>query len=218
MKSPAAAYGIYTFKVGEGGKPLAMGQEARLQDYYLNFWKGDLLVTVIGLDSDAQTVQGVVALAKAVDARIADTGKKPDLAELLLAEPLGFSNAKYVRGPLGVMGSYLFDTENLFRVREGMIGNIGDCQAFVFLYPDAEECAQTFEQAAERLSAGKRFKDVARQGKQLMMVGRDREIVLVNHTGPTIAIVIGSNRDRATSTSNQLVEKIQIKGGCHGSP
>ena len=50
MESPAAAYGIYSFKVGEGGKALAIGQEALLEDYYLNFWKGNLQVTLIGQD------------------------------------------------------------------------------------------------------------------------------------------------------------------------
>ena len=212
MESPAAAYGIYTFKVGEGGKPLPIGQEACLQDYYLNFWKGDLLVTVIGLDSDTRTVQGVVDLAKAVNARIVDTGKKPDLAEVLLGEPLGFSNAKYVRGPLGVMGSYIFDTENIFRVREGMVGLVGDCQAFVFRYPDEEDCARTYEQAVAKLAAGERFRDGARQGNQLGMVGRDQESIIANHAGPFIAIVIGPSRDRTTLVSNQLVKKIRTKG------
>ena len=134
MKSPAAAYGIYSFKAGEGGTPMAIGQEARLQDDYLNFWKGDLLAAVIGLDPGPETVQGVVALAKAVDGRIAETGKRPDLADLLIDAPLGLSDAKYVRGPLGVMGSYIFDTENLFQVREGMIGRIGNCKVFAFCY------------------------------------------------------------------------------------
>jgi hypothetical protein len=63
MENPAAAYGIYTFKIGVGGKALAIGQDALLEDYYFNFWKGNLLVTVIGQDPEEDTVQGVVALA-----------------------------------------------------------------------------------------------------------------------------------------------------------
>lgn len=218
MESPAAAYGIYSFKIGEEGKAPAIGQEALLEDYYLNFWKGNLLVTVVGSDADEQTVRGVLALAEAVDARLSRTGKRPALAEMLIHEPVAFSRPTYVRGSIGVINSYIFDTEDIFSVREGMIGTVDDCQALVFRYPDDGESFRIYENATARLAVSSRFKDGARHADQYSMVGRSREFVLINRTGPYIAIVIGRNRDRVTSTSNQLVEKLKSKGGFHGSP
>jgi hypothetical protein len=209
MESPAAAFGIYTFKIGVGGKTLAIGQEALLEDYYLNFWKGNLLVTVTGLDSEEDNVQGVVALAKAVDARIAKTGERPELAGLLLREPLVFSHPKYIRGSLGVMNSYIFERDNIFRVREGMIGAVGDCQAFVFRYTDEGESAKSYDHATKRLSVSPKFMSRALQGKRYSMVGRDKELVMINQTGRYIAIVIGQNQDRVKSTSDRLVEKLR---------
>ncbi len=217
MESPAAAYGIYTFKVGEGGKPMTIGQEARLQDYYLNFWKGDLLVTVIGLDSDPETVQGVVALAKAVDARISDTGKRPDLSDWLLGAPLGFSDAKYVRGPLGVMGSYVFDTEDVFRIREGLIGTVDDCRAFVFRYADKKARAAAYEQAVARFDAGSRFNNRVRQADRYAMVDRQGARVVIRQTGRYIAIAAGNEHSKAMSVADRLVETLN-QGGSHGSP
>jgi len=209
MESPAATYGIYTFKIGGSGKKLAIGQESLLEDYYLNFWKANLLVTVIGPDSEEETVQGVISLAKAVDARIATTGERPELASLLLREPLAFSHPKYVRGSLGVMNSYIFDTENIFGVREGLIGAVGDCQAFVFRYANDGECAEAFEHAITRLSGSPKFKNRVRQGNQQSMVGRDEALVVIHQTGRYIAIVIGQNRDTVKSTSDRLVEKLK---------
>jgi len=209
MESPASAYGIYTFKMGETGKRLSIGQEARLQDYYLNFWKGNLLVTVIGMDAEEQTVKGVVALAKAVDARIANTGKRPELAELLLREPLGFSHPKYIRGSLGVMNSYIFDTEDIFRVREGMIGAVVDCQAFVFRYAEDGESTAAFEHAITKLDVSPKFMDRTLQGNRYTMVGRKKEFIVVNRFGRYITIVIGRNQDKVESTSGQLVEKLK---------
>ncbi len=52
MESPAAAYGMFTFKRGEKGLKMDIGQEAVLEEYYLNFWKGSLLCTIIGLDDE----------------------------------------------------------------------------------------------------------------------------------------------------------------------
>jgi hypothetical protein len=209
MESPAAAYGIYTFRVGGGGKALAIGQDALLEDYYLNFWKGNLLVTVIGQDSEREAVQGVVALAKAVDARIAKTGERPELAGLLLHEPLPFSHPKYVRGSLGVMNSYIFERENIFQVREGMIGAVDDCQAFVFRYADAGESAKIFDHATTRLSVSTKFTSRALQGNRYSMAGPDKELVVINQTGRYIAIVIGRNQDRVKSTADRLVEKLK---------
>jgi hypothetical protein len=209
MESPAAAFGIYTFKIGVGGKTLAIGQEALLEDYYLNFWKGNLLVTVTGPDSEEDNVQGVVALAKAVDARIAKTGERPELAGLLLREPLVFLHPKYVRGSLAVMNSYVFERENIFSVREGMIGAVGDCQAFVFRYVDEGESAKVYDHATTRLSVSPKFMSHGLQGKRYSTVSREKEILVINQTGRYIAIVIGQNQDKVKSTSDRLVEKLR---------
>jgi hypothetical protein len=209
MGSAAAAYGIYTFNAGDGGKALAIGQEALLGEYYLNFWKGNLMVTLIGLDSEEETVQGIVNLAKAVDARVAKTGERPELAALLLRDPPAFSQPRYIRGPLGVMNSYIFDTKDIFRVREGMIGTVGDNQAFVFRYADERESAEAYEQAATQLYAGSRFTKHARQGNRYSMVGRDKEIVEIKQSGRYIAIVIGQDHDKIKATSERLVEKLK---------
>jgi hypothetical protein len=209
MESPAAAYGIYTFKIGAGGKELAIGQEGLLEDYYLNFWKGNMLVTVIGQDPEEETVRGVVALAKAVAARIAETGERPELSRLMLRKPLAFSHPKYVRGSLGVMNSYIFDRENIFRVREGMIGAVGGCQAFVFRYADEGESAKAYDHATTRLSVSPKFTSRALQGKRYSTVGREKEHVMINQTGRYIAIVIGQNQDEVGSTSDRLVEKLK---------
>lgn len=209
MESPAAAYGIYSFKVGEGGKALAIGQEGLIEDYYLNFWKGNLQVTLIGQDSEEATVQGVVALAGAVAARIAQTGERPELADLLLREPLLFSHPIYLRGTLGLMNNYLFDRENIFRVRDGLIGGVEGCRAMVFRYASDSESGQAFEYAITKLSAGTRFTNQTRQGNQYTMVDRKQESVMVKQTGHHIVIVIGPDTERVKATSERLVEKLQ---------
>lgn len=208
MTSPASAYGIYTFKIGDNGKAMSIGQEAMLQDYYLNFWKGNLLVTVIGRDSEERTLQGVVELAKAVDARITNTGERPDLANLLLREPLGFSHPKYVRGPLGVMNSHLFEAVNISGFREGMIGVVEDCQAFVFRFADKGECAEAFKRITSSLNNDPKFMNHTRNGHQYSMLGAEKEVVVINQLGRYIAIVIGHNQDKVTSTSNGLIQKL----------
>jgi hypothetical protein len=209
MQSPAAAYGIYTLKAGEGGKAIEIGQAARLQDYYLNFWKGSLLVTLVGLDSDEQTMQGLTALARAVEAGIGQTGERPRLASLLLSGPLALSNAKYVRGPLGVMSGYIFDTKNIFQVSEGMLGAAGDCRVFVFQYKNADESLHIYQNAAASLKSSTRFSGQAFMENQASMMDRDHNMVLINQLDRYIAIVIGQDQEKVKSTWERLAGKLK---------
>lgn len=55
------------FKVGSTGKTLSLGQEALQEDYYLNFWIENLLVTVVGSDADEETIQNVITIGTYVD-------------------------------------------------------------------------------------------------------------------------------------------------------
>ena len=70
MESLAAAYGMYAEKTGAAGVKMEIGQEAILEAYYLNFWKGIFLVTITGVDSAKETVEGLLGIARAVDATL----------------------------------------------------------------------------------------------------------------------------------------------------
>lgn len=209
MKDPVAAYGIYTFKVAYDGKALAIGQESLLEGYYLNFWKGDIQVTVAGWDADDETVKGVVALAKAVDRRLEQTGKRPELSNLLLSEPLAFSQPRYIRGPLGVMNYSIFGMDNIFRVREGMIGNLDNCRTMVFLYESEDESAEVYKYATARISESSRFNNGVEHGNHYSMSDHKQRFVMIQQKGQYIAIVIGQDQERVKEVSGQLVEKLK---------
>lgn len=208
MKSPGAAYGAYTFKAGEGGEEGSLGQEARLQDYYLNFWKGDLLVTLVGSNPDEQAMQGGLDLAKAVDARIKQTGRRPELASLLLKEPDALSQARYVRGPLGVMNSYIFDTKDIFHVREGVLGVVGECRVFVFQYLDFQESSSVYKKALDIFEASSRFSEQVVRERNCSMTDRNDDVVLVRQRGRFILSVIGKDQNEAASVLNRLETKL----------
>jgi hypothetical protein len=96
------------------------------------------------------------------------TGERPEMANLLLQEPLPFSHPKYLCGALGLMNNYLFDRENIFRVRDGLIGGVEGCRAMVFRYASAGESAEAYEYATTKLSAGTSFTNQTRQGDQYL--------------------------------------------------
>ncbi len=102
MADAAAAFGMFTFKTSARGSAVELGQGGRLEDYYLNFWKGPLVVTVTGFDDSPGSVGGVRAIAQAVDGKIKVRGEKPALAAAFPPEWAERGGLKYLRGPLGL--------------------------------------------------------------------------------------------------------------------
>jgi hypothetical protein len=107
------------------------------------------------------------------------------------------------------MGSYVFDTDDIFRVRGGMIGAVEDCRIFVFHYPREAESAETYEDATARLSGNSRFKDRLRKGTRYSMVGRNDEYAVIDRAGRFIAIVIGKNPDNVKTIADRFAEKLK---------
>lgn len=70
MSNPLSAYGIFTFKSGTDSKEADIGWQARLDDYYLNCWKGRYLLTITGFDQEPETLRGLQDLARAVTSKI----------------------------------------------------------------------------------------------------------------------------------------------------
>lgn len=165
MANSECAFGVYTFKSSGIGKPIALGQDGRLEEYYLNFWKGNVLVTLTGFDSSPEVIQGLMLIAKSVEAKVKTQGKRPSLVEIFPKEWLPISRLKYIKGVLGLYNNYSFFARDVFRFREAVIGGIngGKSTIFVFRYSSREECRRRFQEvkaAFEKNPAYKNFKTV----------------------------------------------------------
>ncbi|MFH1940781.1 MAG: DUF6599 family protein [bacterium] len=200
MESSESAYGVYTFKTGEKGKRVAIGREALLEDYFLNFWKGSCVVTLIGFGSDDETIQGLMAMAKTIDSKLEDAGKRPALVECLLEDNLEPHRITYLRGNLALFNRYEFDTENIFGLREGVLGDYGSHKIFVLHYSDESECLHWCENAVNRLqsnpkfSGGKHEKNVFSsaddKGRHIRIEPYRNNIIIVLGADPTHAAAI----------------------------
>lgn len=208
MNSPVSAYGAYTFKTGEKGERIAVGNDALLEDYYLNFWKGNCVVTLIGFDTDNKTREGLMRIAESVDSRIEDVGQKSPLVDTLLEENLKKTGITYLRGNLGLFNRYEFDTENIFGLKEGVIGNYGDFQIFIFRYDDENECLSWFENARNRLKKNPRFTDFAARDDAFSVVDRRDKNIVVEAYGRYILIVMGKRGIDAKTTLDRVKDRV----------
>jgi hypothetical protein len=70
MNNIEAAIAIYNYKVGGKEQNIEIGDMSRLDQYYLNFRKGQYLITLIGFSDEPEIIEGLVELAKLIESRI----------------------------------------------------------------------------------------------------------------------------------------------------
>ncbi len=70
MLSPDSAISIHRKKAGEKGTRVPVGDEAVLQDYYLNFRKGAYQVTLSGYDTQKETLDWILLMGRLVAEKI----------------------------------------------------------------------------------------------------------------------------------------------------
>ena len=70
MLSPESAKSIYRRKAGDKGEKVSVGEEGAMEDYYLNFRKGAFQVTLSGYDTQKETREWLLRLARLVAEKI----------------------------------------------------------------------------------------------------------------------------------------------------
>jgi hypothetical protein len=70
MLSPESATSIYRKKAGDKGTKVSVGEEAATEDYFLNFRKGAYQVTLSGYDTQKETLEWLLHMARLVAERI----------------------------------------------------------------------------------------------------------------------------------------------------
>ena len=194
MQSSEGAFGIYTFKTSTEGKELALGDKAQLADYYLNFWKGDFVVTLTGFEEDEETVKGLQKIARAVDKKIKSRGREPAIVFLLPEKDLIEQSIKYFKGNLGLYNIYPFFTQDVFRLKEGIKGDYkARYSVFIISYKDCEEYQKRFNDVKKSFKESPRYKNFKSADEKLFQVEDTKgRLVFVSHLKKHFLIAIGT--------------------------
>jgi hypothetical protein len=70
MLSPESARSIHRKKAGDKGTKVPVGEEAAMEEYYLNFQKGAFQVTLSGYDTQKETLEWLLHMGRLVAERI----------------------------------------------------------------------------------------------------------------------------------------------------
>lgn len=215
MSSPDSAYGMYTFKSSGKGQELNVGQECKLQDYYLNFWKGQYLVTITGFDAEKETIDGLKSIANAMDKKIRTqaNAEMPVICSRLPQEDLDRQNIKYFKGNLGLVNSYPFANTDILKIQEGIKGTYSaGYDIYILEYKDAESSQRAFDSAKKDFKAAVKYQNVT-TGQDRIELEDDSGIQIVVQPYRTfILIVLGT---KSPERANQILKnlKAHLKDG-----
>jgi hypothetical protein len=207
MANAASAYGIYSFRMNGDGEEIGVGTDAMLEDYYLTFWKGNFLVTLTAYDSDQETLNGLLAIAEAVGAKIKEKGQKPRLVNMLPGENLKRSTVKYVKGNLALSNNYEFNAGDIFGLKEGVIGDYDQYKVFIFKYNNEDECMKWFRNAYEHLKDSPGFDGFAVHEYDFSMTDRAGNYVYAKKDLNYILIFVGTRNLDPKKILEELIDK-----------
>ncbi len=212
MRDAEAAFGIYSLRTGKSGRLLPVGSECRLEDYYLNFWQGEFLVTVTGLDTSPQTLAGLEILARAAASTLPGKNPRPALTASLPQEGLDQAGVKFIRGNLALNNLYSFDTRDIFGLDRAVMGQYPGASLFIIAYPDAAALNKKMAAISGSLQNNKRFHGFAEKEGRLSFLDSQNRIILAAPCGSNLAIAIsrtdpGSLPDLETLLSQTCSDK-----------
>ena len=213
MESTEGAYGIYTFKTSTEGEELALGDKAQLADYYLNFWKGNFVVTLTGFDEDEETAKGLEKIARVVDTKIKSRGREPAFVSLLPEKDLIEQSIKYFKGSLGLYNSYPFFTQDVFRLKKGIKGDYkAGYSVFIISYKDSKENQKRFNDVKKSFEESPRYKDFKSVDERFFQVEDGKgKLVFVSHLKKHFLIAIGTISQAQTKNLFAAIQE-NLKG------
>lgn len=211
MKTSASAFGMYTFKTGSKGKAISLGTQGRLEGYYLNFWKGQFLVTITGFEEGPETEGGLLAVAHAVEARLPrdpDPGLPP-LVRCLPPEGLIPASIEYFSGHLGLFNTYPFSTSDVFRFKEGVRGSYErGYDLYLLEYDSTQESRKSLVRVRTELVANPRYVGFSDLGQALELRDDRDTLIHIMRYQRLIVIVLGAED---SAQAKKIAEGVSIR-------
>lgn len=202
MTDAAAAYGLQSIKQGRNGKAVDIGDAAYLEEYYLNFRKGRVQVSVVGEDSSEAALEAVMTIARAVEARIPGHGEVPELVRRITESGAAPRSSVYLAGPIGLSNELPIFLETLAGFAEGVSARYDDFTLVLLIYPSPEEAASRFEQTADALRHG--VEHASADAQELAVVLDNGTPLTVKAVRQGLLMMFGENLQQAQHVSRTI--------------
>jgi len=208
MKDSNAAFGIYSLKTSSSGKNINFkGSQGKLEDYYLNLWKGKYKITIVGFNEKKETIDGVLNIGKNIVKKL--SSKKtppPKLVEHFESLSTLPKHIKYMKGEIALFNVHKFSEKKIFNINKGATGYFDKYKIFIFKYKDKKNQQNIFNRSKIYYRNKKQFKE---EENSYCLIDDNNNYLFVKSSGSYIFIYIGSTGINAKNILNKIEEKIK---------
>jgi len=208
MENNAAAFGMYSFKTSKEGIPLNLGYAGWLESYYLNFWKGNYLITLTSMQTDSSCIADLKKLAFSVDKKIICTSALPSLISYLPEKELQKNSITYLRGNLALFNQDIFGPHNIFGLKEGVLGEYPNYSIMIINYQNDSETIKWYKSAENYFKNNEGYKDFMKHETQFEISDIKNNRFWIKPFINFIIIVYGNNDSNSKEIFNSIIENI----------
>jgi hypothetical protein len=196
MNDSLSAYGIFSFKTSPGSKSLAIGWQCRLDDYYLNCWKGPYIITVTGFNREPETLQALQAVAGRAAENIDVDAKamKPDILAAIPEAQLIPGSIVYMKGRIAFSNHFPVVMERPLDFNEAVkAGYLPGYSLYILKYSIPAESKNTLQSVTGYLM--EEFGDAASQpnSREALLVSKKNKTILFKQQDAFLYIVTGAS-------------------------
>ncbi|MGM0467069.1 MAG: DUF6599 family protein [Acidobacteriota bacterium] len=209
MEDPLSAYGVFSFKTGSKGQKKDVGMDALLEDYYLNFWKGEFVVTLIGFDTSPATQEALLEFAEKIESNLPERDRVyPPLINFLKNQAPESIRRVYLEGNLALYNQYEFDTENIFGIKKGAVSYFSDHILFLFEYNSQRTVQHWFENAWNQLKKNQQFHGFEKLAEGVFLQDNKSNSIFISPFQNFILIYLGKDSSKAKDRLKKLKKEI----------
>ncbi len=206
MSDASAAYGMFSLNISTRGKKIQIGNEGRISDYYLIFWKNMFLVFLSSADTAEETTSSILAMATAINQRLGAIGTKPELVSYLPNS--GLQSCAFLRGNLGLSTFYTFDTKKIFGMKEGVVGIYPTHHLFIFKHNSDSETEKEYLIIQDIFKTGSRFSNFKEYIRRCTMTDQKGAQLCMTYSKNLIVIILSQQKNDIMTICDNVMSSL----------
>ncbi len=186
MHDNGGAYGLFSVSRDTSGILAGYGDESYRSNKCILFWKGNYYIKVSADLETSSVKEGLELIAKSIDHRIDEEGKRPEIIDILPEEGFVTERTRYFRGGAGLNFNLQPGHREISGFVEGVYSDFGTHQLILFDYESPEISLRWLEKIMEYFDSSEQYDPVYEDCTGYRFMDEEGSYIVFGRTGKYI--------------------------------